>query len=113
MGKIDSSLEVLAEDAYWRVAHAFEEYVRPGFGYEDYAPAYCVGYAGRMQYGGSFADAHASLCANWERIRGDSRLSFDEALPAIRAAWERVDDRHQQRFVIRPRQAMPAQPATA
>jgi hypothetical protein len=46
-----------------------------------------MGYA---QYGGRFEDAEKSLCANWERIKGDSRLSLDDALPAMRAAWLRV-----------------------
>lgn len=82
--------EALSEDDYWRVAFAFEAYVPAGRDYEDYAPAYCVGYAGFAQYGGAFEDSEKSLWANWERIRGDSRLAPEEALPAMRAAWERV-----------------------
>src|SRR5512133_3473684 len=82
--------EAQREDAYWQCVFSQERYYRPPLGYEDYAPAYCVGYAGWSQYGGDFADAAASLRANWERIKGDSRLRFEEALPAIRAAWERM-----------------------
>ena len=85
--------EALGEDAHWQRAHRREGYYRAGLDYEDYAPAYCVGYMGYVQYGGEFDDAERSLCANWERIKGDSRLSFDEALPAMRAAWSRVADR--------------------
>ncbi|HVZ44359.1 MAG TPA: hypothetical protein VHA82_11160 [Ramlibacter sp.] len=77
-----------AHDAYWREAHAHEKYFRAGLDYEDYAPAYCVGYAGRFQYGGDFLDAEKSLLSNWERLRGDSRLGLDEARTAIRAAWD-------------------------
>ncbi|ROZ76936.1 hypothetical protein [Ramlibacter sp. WS9] len=85
--------EALGEDAHWQRAHSGEGYYRAGLDYEDYAPAYCVGYMGYAQYGGEFDDAERSLCANWERIKGDSRLSFDEALPAMRAAWSRVAGR--------------------
>ena len=62
--------------------------MRAELDYEDYAPAYCVGYCGFAQYGGAFEDADKSLCANWVRIKGDSRLSIDEAMQAIRAAWD-------------------------
>ena len=78
------------EDAHWERAHSREHYFKPGMDYEDYAPAYCVGYIGFAQYGGRFEDAERSLCANWERIKGDSRLSLGEALLAIRAAWDRM-----------------------
>ena len=78
------------QDAYWQSAHAREHYFRPELAYEDYAPAYCVGYIGYAQYGGTFDDAEKSLCANWVRIKGDSRLSFDEACLAMRAAWDRA-----------------------
>jgi hypothetical protein len=75
------------EDAYWQSVYFCEPYYRVDFSYDDYAPAYCVGYIGCAQYGGSYEDAEKSLCANWLRIRGDSRLSLDDALLAIRAAW--------------------------
>lgn len=79
------------EDAHWQRAHRRERYYRPGLDYEDYAPAYCVGYIGHAQYGGRFEDSERSLCANWERIKGDSRLPLDEALLAMRAAWDRME----------------------
>ncbi|MEP6791401.1 MAG: hypothetical protein ABI907_08515 [Ramlibacter sp.] len=79
------------EDQHWLHAHAGEPYFRDAFDYEDYAPAYCVGYSGCAQYGGAFEEADRSLCANWVRIKGDSRLSWEQALPAVRAAWLRVE----------------------
>lgn len=80
------------EDAYWRHAFQLERYYSPQLDYEDYAPAYCVGYAGFAQYGGTFEDAERSLAANWERIKGGSRLRFEDARQAMRAAWERMAD---------------------
>jgi hypothetical protein len=82
--------EVRRQDEYWQRTFRGERYFDAGFDYEDYAPAYCVGYAGHSQYGGSFDEAERSLCANWERIKGDSRLALAQALPAMRAAWERM-----------------------
>ncbi|MBG9387271.1 hypothetical protein [Caenimonas aquaedulcis] len=85
-GRVDAA----HEDAHWQRAHAAERYFRPGLDYEDYAGAYCVGYTGYAQYGGAFEDAEKSLCANWIRIKGDSRLSLDDAMLAVRAAWSRM-----------------------
>lgn len=78
------------EDLYWSRNYWKEPYFRPDYDYEDYAPAYCVGYSGCTQYGGRFEDAEKSLCANFVRIKGDSRLGWDEAKEAIRAGWTRV-----------------------
>ncbi|MDB5881044.1 MAG: hypothetical protein JWP43_922 [Ramlibacter sp.] len=83
------------EDEYWRRAFWCERYFRSGLDYEDYAPAYCVGYIGYAQYGGEYEDAEGSLCANWERIRGDSRLTFADARSAMRAAWNRMVEREE------------------
>ncbi len=81
------------EDSYWRRAYWHERYYSTGLDYEDYAPAYCVGYIGHAQYGGNYEDAQRCLWANWVRIKGDSRLSMDEAGMAIRAAWDRMAGR--------------------
>ena len=78
------------EDAFWQRAYRREHYYSADLEYEDYAPAYCVGYIGYAQYGGAYDDAETSLCANWERIKSDSRLTLDEARLAMRAAWDRM-----------------------
>jgi len=85
-----SLVDALREDAHWQRFYWRERYHRPEFGYEDYAPAYCVGYVGFAQYGGSFDDAEKSLLANWLRIRGDSGLNLEDAGMAMRAAWDRM-----------------------
>jgi hypothetical protein len=88
-----SRVNAQEEDAYWRRSFWRERYYSAGLDYEDYAPAYCVGYIGYAQYGGEYDDAERSLWANWERIKGDSRLSMDEARLAMRAAWDRMAGR--------------------
>jgi hypothetical protein len=84
------SIDAKREDAYWQRWYRHEHYYRPGLDYEDYAPAYCVGYIGYVQYGGAFEDAEPWLCSNWARIKGDSRLGLDDALLAMRSAWQRL-----------------------
>jgi len=86
--RIDARIDPRLEDAYWQSVYWSQPYYREDCDYEDYAPAYCVGYIGCAQYGGCCEEAEKSLCANWLRLKGDSRLSLDEALQAIRAAWE-------------------------
>jgi len=84
------TIDTEREEAYWQAAFRRERYYSAQLDYEDYAPAYCVGYAGFAQYGGSYEDAEKSLVANWVRIKGDSRLPYEQACAAIRAAWDRA-----------------------
>ena len=86
--RVDGRIRPDSEDAYWQSVYWAQPYYRADLGYDDYAPAFCVGYIGYAQYGGKFDDAEKSLCANWVRIKGDSRLSLDDAMLAIRAAWD-------------------------
>jgi hypothetical protein len=83
-------VDVVREDTYWQQVFRGERYVSAQLDYEDYAPAYCVGYTGFAQYGGEYEEAEKSLWANWERIKGDSRLTYEHAGQAMRAAWERM-----------------------
>lgn len=91
--RIDGRVDPEREDAHWQRVFWAESYYREGCGWDDYAPAYCVGYIGYAQYGGRFEEAEKSLCANWLRIKGDSQLALDEALLAIRAAWDHAAQR--------------------
>ena len=86
--RIDGRIRPELEDAYWQSVYWSQPAYRAELSYDDYAPAYCVGYIGFAQYGGRYEEAEKSLCANWFRIKGDSRLELEEAMQAIRAAWE-------------------------
>jgi hypothetical protein len=83
--------EARKHDEFWRRQHERGHALRAGLDYEDYAPAYCVGYIGHAQYGGAFGDAEKSMISNWMRIKGDSRLTLEEAQSAMRAAWDRSE----------------------
>ena len=76
-----------AEEAYWREAYRREPYYRPEFDYEDYDPAYRVGYTGPMRRAGEFEELESELAGDFARVRGRSRLRWEEAREAVRAAW--------------------------
>jgi hypothetical protein len=79
-----------AEDAYWREAFKEEPYYKPDLSYDDYSPAYRVGYTGPLRREGSFESLEDVLHQDWNRVKGRSRLSWDEARLATQAAWDRV-----------------------
>jgi hypothetical protein len=80
------------EEEYWRNEFPTRPYVtQSGYGWEDYAPAYRVGYARYPEYHGRrFEEVEPELSREWEQARGTSRLSWDEARVATRDAYERL-----------------------
>lgn len=79
------------EDAYWRESHTREPYYEAGRSYDDYRPAYEIGWDGRSQ-GADFDAAEQRFASEWDQRRGTSALTWEQARPATRAAWERADD---------------------
>jgi hypothetical protein len=80
------------EDAYWREAHAKEPYYNPEHSYGDYAPAYRMGWVSCARYdGGNFEKYEPAFRNDWESIKGDSRLDWDEARHAVKAGWHRIE----------------------
>jgi len=60
--------------------------------FEDYVPAYRAGRVYRLRHPNrSWAQASHDIGREWGRLRGVSRLSWTDALPAVQAAWEHVD----------------------
>jgi uncharacterized protein (TIGR02284 family) len=79
-----------AEAEYWRDAHPREPYFDRERNFEDYHPAYELGWTGYFNYGGEFDTADRVLANDWDVHKGVSRLSWAEARPACRAAWQRA-----------------------
>ena len=79
-----------AEEAYWRDNYSREPYYEKGREWDEYAPAYRLGATGRTQYE-DWDTAEQRLASEWESTRGGSSLSWPQAQPASRAAWDRVD----------------------
>ena len=78
------------EDAYWQREFTKQPYYRPEMSYDDYSPAYRVGYTGPLRREGSFEALEIDLHHDWKQVKGQSRLTWSEAREATRAAWERV-----------------------
>lgn len=81
------------EDAYWRENYESQPYYRSGYTYDDYAPAYGVGLGSLLldRYRDRpFDEYESELARDWDTYRGESRLTWPEASPAARAAWERA-----------------------
>ena len=80
------------ESAYWQNAYQSAPYYSPQYTYDDYGPAYQLGYNSRGHYvGQSFDSAERDLSDQWNASKGTSRLSWDQARSATRAAWDKVD----------------------
>ncbi len=78
------------EDTYWREAYAGEPYYLAGSPYEDYRPAYQLGWTTRLRLDDDFDSIEPSLAHDWEQQRDRSRLTWPQARPAARAAWQRM-----------------------
>ena len=79
-----------AGDTYWESAYKDRPYFSANLGYEDYKPAYQLGYNRAHGHGGSFDQAEPELRNDWEAAKGGSKLTWDEARHPVRDAWERI-----------------------
>jgi hypothetical protein len=87
----DAALDAIAEDTYWRGQFKLEPYYLQGCPYDDYAPAYLTGYLGHARLAGkAYEEIEGDLERDYSANRGGSGLSWIEAKPATRAAWNRV-----------------------
>lgn len=79
------------EERYWRDNYQAEPYYRSGSTFDDYAPAYRLGYDSFNRYGDRpFDDVESAMEHDYSTLRGQSRLEWEEAKHATRAAWERI-----------------------
>jgi hypothetical protein len=79
------------EDAYWSENHDEQDYA-DGRSYDEFGHAYRVGYEGYAEYGiagESFDAREAELRERYESAK--PTLSWEEARPASRAAWEKLN----------------------
>ena len=88
---VAESVDPTVEHAYWKEAHARRPYYVEGYTYDDYGPAYEIGLRDVHKYKGRpYEDVQETLAADWDMYRGKSRLTWPEATPAARDAWERA-----------------------
>jgi len=84
------SVNPTAEDAYWRESYEREPYYVAGRTYDEYRPAYELGWSSVGRYEGDFDAVEPHLARDWGHARSTSPLEWDQARPATRAAWERA-----------------------
>lgn len=88
---IRDRFDAAAEERYWREQYRSEPYYDAEMTYEDYAPAYQLGYeAWDRHRGRGFDEVADELRAEYESGRSGGRLSWERARAATRAAWDRV-----------------------
>jgi hypothetical protein len=81
-----------AEEHYWLENYANEPYYDPSYSFEDYLPAYRAGWQGRVRFPNrKFEQVERDLQLEYSWNRGESRLLWEHARQAMRAAWDRVD----------------------
>lgn len=88
------------EEAYWKDHYTNQPYYEPGTRYEDYLPAYRVGYENYLRCmgtGRSYEDVEPELEQQYNMRREDSRLSWNQARAAVRDAWMRAEQNFQPR----------------
>ncbi|HSM10467.1 MAG TPA: hypothetical protein VK827_02710 [Lysobacter sp.] len=84
------------ENEYWRHAYQTRPYAKHEYDFDrDYSVAYGYGLDAREKYGAtSFDQIEPDLRKEWDNARGQSRLSWDEARPAVLDAFSRADRTH-------------------
>jgi hypothetical protein len=79
------------ENSYWEENYSSRPYVREDAAFDDYRPAYQLGWESRKRLAGRrFEEVESDLGRDWDKFKGESRLKWDEAKHATRDAWERV-----------------------
>jgi hypothetical protein len=83
--------DLLQEEAYWRKQHDSQPYAGKKYTYEHYAPAYCTGIQGALKHAGKkYEEIEDDLALDYEKHRAESAIPWDEARPAVRAAWDKL-----------------------
>lgn len=90
-------------DAYWHDRYFLEPYYVSGRGYDQYRPAYCLGWriARSPEHASQgFEEAEPMLQARWAMDSGSSLLQWSQVRDAVEASWHQA------------RQPEPAQPVS-
>ena len=79
---------------FWKGAHGSRGYVQSGQTYDDYAPAYRLGWETAEHEDGAttFETLDSKLAAQWETAKGKSKLGWHNAKNAVRDAWNRAKE---------------------
>jgi hypothetical protein len=88
------SIDPNAEETYWRENYSSRPYVIHGASFNEYRPAFRHGvHAYGRHEDHSFEHAEPELMRDWDHVKGMSSLTWEDARPAARDAWQRVNER--------------------
>lgn len=91
-GKSRELVDARAEHEFWRKEFTNRPYCTPGTPYDQYGPAFQYGWESCLSHKGkTFKDVETQLERDWERCRGQSKLSWTHAKDAVKDAWQRVE----------------------
>jgi hypothetical protein len=83
-----------SDEKYWQENLPKQPFYQQGFDYADYAEALRLGYQRVPELQGkSYEESESRLIEEWERVKGSSRLTPEQARQATRAAWEHASNR--------------------
>ena len=89
---VAESIDPTVEDTYWRENYTQRPYYDKNTAYEDYRPAYQLGWESRSKYASrSFDEAEPELGRDWESAKRHSQLTWEKAKHATRDAWDRIE----------------------
>lgn len=92
VGKVVGAGGWAENEDYWRDNYRSLPFHKPEYEYGDYEGAFRLGHE-RRPLSRVWDEAHeAELAEEWERSKGKSRLTWEEARLAARAAWERFEN---------------------
>lgn len=78
------------EDAFWHAAFSHEPYYAPGRSYDQYRPAYALGWQAAFHYAATdFAALESALEHDWQSEDTGSLLPWSQVRAATEAAWIR------------------------
>jgi hypothetical protein len=81
------------EDSFWRNKYEHEGYFQKGMTYDDYEPAYRFGYEAHKRWKDrTWDDVERDMGGEWAKVKAKSRLKWEHAKHAVRAAWDRLAD---------------------
>lgn len=84
------------EDLYWREHYRSRPYYNSDFSYQNYQPAYRIGYEGYAEHVESdepYEKIELKFRRDYENNYGDSGLDWNQAKYAVRDAWNRAEQR--------------------
>lgn len=89
---IAEAVNPTAYNAYWKDNYRTANYYVAGREWNDYQPAYKLGYDSYAKYHGRpYNDVEADIARSWDATKGNSRLAWEEAKSAVRDGWHHVE----------------------